>query len=600
MKTSDDLRIWGPTRSPPVWSMIYTSRRIRIRLRLVNLSFKVTPAATSGGLTASFSAAPRAVINGQPADNQRTTNRVQHEPLSETRFEGAMTMTGRPQAARSRNGCITCKIRRVKCDEQKPECNRCVSTGRTCDGYQDGSQSPTHRSCSLRIIQHIPPGRKPPSAVPLTAAELRCLEFFHHYTLPSLGPEVGSYLLQATSSEPVIRSIALAVGSVHRSFAFFSDEDTTFTLTHYNKAIRQLVGTQQDRNLVLLACILFFCCECLQGRYRTAIQHALSGIRILQQQQVLSEASSEKAPPAVATLFHAVQNQVLEIEGMDGMDPESQPRLSPSAATLALLSQPLNITDHQRIFRQLYHRFMQIDALAEAFEMTPHDHSPARVAHEQQLLTEWFRVRADLKGWMQDFDHQIIHAWQTDPTTGSLRAKSTAILQAWKLLFDMYFRMDWPPSELAWDPFIPAYPLWSVPSTDHTGNMQGLRPSAALPSQPTFTLSLGFLTLLYICATRCRDSTIRRRALRLLETCRRREGVWDSDLAGRVARRLIEIEEHAAGLAPDAAYSPADISLDARVRSSSPQFGEGREARLRYIGGSCQSEVEPVEETILW
>ncbi|KAL2807765.1 hypothetical protein BJX63DRAFT_60948 [Aspergillus granulosus] len=34
-----------------------------------------------------------------------------------------------------RTGCITCKIRRVKCDEGKPSCSRCVSTGRKCDGY---------------------------------------------------------------------------------------------------------------------------------------------------------------------------------------------------------------------------------------------------------------------------------------------------------------------------------------------------------------------------------------------------------------------------------------------------------------------------------
>ncbi|KAI1207985.1 uncharacterized protein F4807DRAFT_161118 [Annulohypoxylon truncatum] len=34
-----------------------------------------------------------------------------------------------------RTGCITCKIRRVKCDETKPACTRCTSTGRKCDGY---------------------------------------------------------------------------------------------------------------------------------------------------------------------------------------------------------------------------------------------------------------------------------------------------------------------------------------------------------------------------------------------------------------------------------------------------------------------------------
>ncbi|KAE8550509.1 hypothetical protein EYB25_006736 [Talaromyces marneffei] len=34
-----------------------------------------------------------------------------------------------------KSGCRTCKVRRVKCDETRPACGRCTSTGRTCDGY---------------------------------------------------------------------------------------------------------------------------------------------------------------------------------------------------------------------------------------------------------------------------------------------------------------------------------------------------------------------------------------------------------------------------------------------------------------------------------
>ncbi|XMA15592.1 hypothetical protein WAI453_008383 [Rhynchosporium graminicola] len=36
-----------------------------------------------------------------------------------------------------RSGCITCKIRRVKCDEGKPGCMRCLKFGQMCDGYED-------------------------------------------------------------------------------------------------------------------------------------------------------------------------------------------------------------------------------------------------------------------------------------------------------------------------------------------------------------------------------------------------------------------------------------------------------------------------------
>lgn len=32
-------------------------------------------------------------------------------------------------------GCLTCRIRKVKCDEAKPTCARCNSSRRQCDGY---------------------------------------------------------------------------------------------------------------------------------------------------------------------------------------------------------------------------------------------------------------------------------------------------------------------------------------------------------------------------------------------------------------------------------------------------------------------------------
>ena len=36
--------------------------------------------------------------------------------------------------ARSK-GCVTCKAKRVKCDEGRPTCNRCHKAGITCKGY---------------------------------------------------------------------------------------------------------------------------------------------------------------------------------------------------------------------------------------------------------------------------------------------------------------------------------------------------------------------------------------------------------------------------------------------------------------------------------
>ncbi|KAH6627769.1 hypothetical protein F5144DRAFT_549180 [Chaetomium tenue] len=33
-------------------------------------------------------------------------------------------------------GCETCRLRRVKCDNQRPYCRKCLDGGRTCAGYE--------------------------------------------------------------------------------------------------------------------------------------------------------------------------------------------------------------------------------------------------------------------------------------------------------------------------------------------------------------------------------------------------------------------------------------------------------------------------------
>ena len=36
---------------------------------------------------------------------------------------------------RTKTGCQTCRIRRIKCDEGKPECNNCIKSNRKCEGF---------------------------------------------------------------------------------------------------------------------------------------------------------------------------------------------------------------------------------------------------------------------------------------------------------------------------------------------------------------------------------------------------------------------------------------------------------------------------------
>lgn len=68
--------------------------------------------------------------------------------------------------SRTRDGNKRCRIRRIKCDEEKPFCRRCVSTGRKCDGYNSHQlRFPSQTVSSVVAPVSIP--RSPPADVQL-------------------------------------------------------------------------------------------------------------------------------------------------------------------------------------------------------------------------------------------------------------------------------------------------------------------------------------------------------------------------------------------------------------------------------------------------
>ena len=96
---------------------------------------------------------------------------------------------------------------------------------------------------------------------------------------------------------------------------------------------------------------------------------------------------------------------------------------------------------------------------------------------------------------------------------------------------------------------------------------------------PFFSLDMNLVAPLYAVAHKCRDPTIRRAAVALLKSTPRQEGIWDSVLAGRVAEKLVNIEED--GLAE--VKSCHDVPESARISAVSVHFDmEGRLGTIRY------------------
>ena len=114
-----------------------------------------------------------------------------------------------------------------------------------------------------------------------------------------------------------------------------------------------------------------------------------------------------------------------------------------------------------------------------------------------------------------------------------------------------------------------------------------------------FSLDMQLVGPVYVVAHKCRDPTLRRRAIALLKKAQRQEGLWDSTIAARVAERIVAIEEGAVGRV----IRCQDIPLWARVDGVDVGFDkQERRGHFSYRRARSQEQpaIETYEEMIYW
>jgi hypothetical protein len=188
----------------------------------------------------------------------------------------------------------TFRVRRIKCDEAKPSCQRCSMTGRKCDGYSSditiSNQTPkNYTELIQRISVHIPGNTE----------EKRGFDFFLRNTAAELSGYYESafwekLILAASAQKPSLRHAVVALGALHEDFSrkrlvpstpSAEDQKTQFALNQYAKAMgalrRSLSNGKEEPLTALMSCILFVCFDSLRGWFESAMVHLESGLRIL-------------------------------------------------------------------------------------------------------------------------------------------------------------------------------------------------------------------------------------------------------------------------------------------------------------------------------
>jgi Fungal Zn(2)-Cys(6) binuclear cluster domain len=225
-----------------------------------------------------------------------------------------------------RTGCVTCKIRRKKCGEEKPFCRRCTSTGRKCDGYETTAPKPTEdeplppdsgidvssvtalrsklsstRSSSPEDRDRLLKLWRPPKSEFFTTDnDFYCFDFFRNRTAPEFTAYFDStifrtFMIRACFLFPTVLQAASAVGAVHRRFELgISKQAFEFCAVaarQYRKATECLEadlrsGHPNGLEINMVTSLLLSIFETFQNNYDAALTHMTTGFKQLLRQKL--------------------------------------------------------------------------------------------------------------------------------------------------------------------------------------------------------------------------------------------------------------------------------------------------------------------------
>ncbi|RDW62448.1 hypothetical protein BP6252_11881 [Coleophoma cylindrospora] len=219
----------------------------------------------------------------------------------------------RARKPKTRTGCKTCKLRRVKCDDGKPFCARCLKFGVDCDGYEVEERPKTIKSHSLREI--LPKTNAPgalilpsPVKLPFVAAfqdpqEYSYFLYFQDEAVIDIASEFDRHLwhgviLQASWNEPSLGQLIASLGAMYKAVGpkalRLSKEEThphqQYAFQQYGRAIKAVqarisIDQHQDvTRIALIASLLIYCFENLYGELPSAIGHLEGALQLMHKQ----------------------------------------------------------------------------------------------------------------------------------------------------------------------------------------------------------------------------------------------------------------------------------------------------------------------------
>ncbi|KAJ5395545.1 Protein of unknown function DUF3468 [Penicillium crustosum] len=436
---------------------------------------------------------------------------------------------GRLGGTKSKTGCDTCKIRRVKCGEEKPHCLRCTSTGRRCEYNSIGPRKTIGR-----------PQLELTTFACQRSRERRAFEYYFHKAGPSLSGVLdqafwrGS-VLQICRAEPLVWDAIISLSALYErppihetSPWLLLNDPAAVRHQHHREALvwysRSLSLLQKrisqgtaDLVVALISCILFIAIELLQGSRKGAQVLYKKGAQLI-------FGASSTATSAIAALEPIFRRLGTWVFITNGLSEETW------GLHLAVPDERFTSTEEARnVLCSIVAEMKALDIDTKAYIRRPadgqlHEISEllARQQHLKTRLIQWYRLFTYLKS---------IHGSNVDGATALLLMTYTSVfIEAEAMLdfdqgvYDAYESefaqiIDLAPTAVAW-----------------TRSSEG--------KQPPFMFEMGVFLPLFITGLKCPFPELRRQALQYMSEAPPAQGLFMCTPAAHIVAILIGLEEN--------------------------------------------------------
>ncbi|KAM3509217.1 hypothetical protein MY11210_006400 [Beauveria gryllotalpidicola] len=452
-------------------------------------------------------------------------------------------------APKVRTGCITCRARRVKCDETRPACTRCVSAKRKCGGYLTSTTPPQQASPEASISEQPSLSTAPHGHNP-TDQERQFFHLLRTLTVRQVNGGIKSdfwtkNLLQATYVYPAIWHAALALAAMYqRAYILHNGGDSRAAKEHKMFAIQQhlisfrfiiamnhstVSGAEQE--MLLTASALYTGICLLRADLNQARIHAASAAKLSKQWGFLDDEPDHQATQGVIGRENTKQLLRDVYHSFHSIASFSEDIVAHFQASVWHITEPFASVD------EAYYAYLNIHSGWARIKSWEPEHcgtrgaspSPGQMQVRQHALNLWM-IR--FQGFLQLGSYR-----KEDLDTIELLQLFCLLEETFDIIMIHRTPEMWAKNAHKWERI--------VKTAERLLEKQKGCGESGVSTRGIFYYSLSVQEVLRMTGFICRSGAIRRRIIKLLQQWRHCDGLWDNETSWKLVEAKMIIEEEA-------------------------------------------------------